>query len=102
MFDNLDELVESLDSLFPKWEYYKTHYEPNYLITNGVSMNIIRDKIMDSKLKISRICRESKLELPAAYFKPTPERTSPDYMAPKTPEPNEAEIGVWQQQQFDF
>ena len=63
------------------WKYINEHgcNDPSW--PDGSNMNLVRNHILYSRVKIEEICKETGMPLPEEYFLPVPPEVSENYMA---------------------
>lgn len=81
MSTKLNELNQSLEDSFNRWEHLKQHggSDPNW--EDGCNMNLVRNHISYHKREIQELCEKEKLELPEIYYRETPPEVDNKYMA---------------------
>lgn len=75
--EHRDRIIEERED----WKYINEHgcNDPSW--PDGSNMNLVRNHILYSRVKIEEICKETCMPLPEEYFLPVPPEVPETYMA---------------------
>lgn len=75
--EHRDRIIEERED----WKYINEHgcNDPSW--PDGSNMNLVRNHILYSRVKIEEICKEIGMPLPEEYFLPVPPEVPETYMA---------------------
>lgn len=75
--EHRDRIIEERED----WKYINEHgcNDPSW--PDGTNMNLVRNHILYSRVKIEEICKETCMPLPEEYFLPVPPEVPENYMA---------------------
>lgn len=75
--EHRDRIIEERED----WKYINEHgcNDPSW--PDGSNMNLVRNHILYSRVKIEEICKETCMPLPEEYFLPVPPEVPENYMA---------------------
>jgi hypothetical protein len=85
----IQSLIEDIVHEQAHWESIRENGCNDPFWTDGINMNLTRNHIIYAKNKITEICSETGLPLPAEYFTPTPPEVDKSYMAKPSMEQKE-------------
>ena len=79
--DMIDGLIEDMKREYSHWLYIRENGCRDPFWTDGVNMNLTRNRILYDKTQIARLCAEKGLMLTDEYFAvPTPPEVDKNYM----------------------
>lgn len=77
----LEQLAADIEREITHWKHLNKNGGNDPFWPDGTNMNLTRNHVIYDKRQIKELCDEHDLELPAAFYLPTPPEVNDAYMA---------------------